>query len=108
MAFDSINHVILLDDLSRMGLKCTVLQYLYSLNVRAQTLVLWNFSIIPWLLIYGVLQGSVMFTRLFYIYMKPLGEIILGIALELGVINAPMESNTFSSFLLKSKEAVFV
>uniref|UniRef100_A0A803TAT9 Reverse transcriptase domain-containing protein n=1 Tax=Anolis carolinensis TaxID=28377 RepID=A0A803TAT9_ANOCA len=75
-AFDTVDHSILLGRLMGMGLGGTVLQWLHSfLEGRSQMVSLGDSCLAPQPLSCGVLQGFV-FSILFNIYMKPLGEII--------------------------------
>ena len=71
---DTIDHDILLDHLSWMGLSGTVLWLLQSFwKMRTQNVVWEDSYLIPWPLTCGIPQDSVVYPMLFNFYMKPLG-----------------------------------
>lgn len=64
VAFDTVNHGILLDHFSGLGVESIVILFLYA--------VLLGISAQPHS--YGILQGSILSTILLNIYFKPQGE----------------------------------
>ena len=77
VTFDNFDHGILLGRLSNLGISDLVLVWLWSfledhpqrVQLGESVLALWNLSC-------GVLQGSVISSMLFNVYIKPLGGVI--------------------------------
>ena len=79
VAFDTIDHGILLGRLSKLGIGGLVLAWLWSfLGDRPQRVQLGESVSAPWSLNCGVLQGLIISLMLFNIYMRPLGGVIRG------------------------------
>lgn len=74
--FDTIRHGILWECLFNLGLDRLVLCWFYYSHLdRSQKVVLGNSCSSPWPLAYGFLQGSILSSMLFNIYMKLLGVV---------------------------------
>ncbi|KAF7241731.1 Band 4.1-like protein 5 [Varanus komodoensis] len=77
VAFNIIDHGILLDRLARLGVGSSAWWWFRPyLASRFQKVVLGDNSSAPWQLCHGVPQGSIWSPMLFNIYMKPLGKVI--------------------------------
>uniref|UniRef100_A0A803SZI2 ribonuclease H n=1 Tax=Anolis carolinensis TaxID=28377 RepID=A0A803SZI2_ANOCA len=104
VAFDIIDHGILLGRLSGMGLGGIVLQWLQSfLEGRSQMVKLGDTCSDPWPLSCGVPQGSILSPMLFNIYMKSLGEVIRSFGVRCHLYAD--DTQLYYSFPPKSKEA---
>ena len=76
-AFDTIDHTILLNRLSDLGITAVVHKWFESyLTDRHQSVTIENVTSKPHLLQFGVPQGSVLGPLLFTIYISPLGKLI--------------------------------
>ena len=74
VAFDTVNHGILLGRLSELGIGGRAFAWLCSfLEDRPQRVQLGENVSAPWSLNCGVPQGSIISPMLFNIYMRPLG-----------------------------------
>ena len=76
-AFDTISHSILLDRLSEVGIGGQALSWFWSfLEGHVQRVQVGHELLAPWTLDCGVPQESLISLMLFYIDVKPLGEVI--------------------------------